>query len=64
MNISIRQAQPQDAGKIAPLIINAIGEIADHMTAQKEPQAVLKKVEDMIRGEHTRHATAILIQLS
>lgn len=56
MNISIRQAQPQDAGKIAPLIINAIGEIADHMTAQKEPQAVLKKVEDMIRGEHTRHS--------
>ncbi|EIM07603.1 acetyltransferase [Planococcus antarcticus DSM 14505] len=56
MNIIIRQARPEDAEKVAPLIINAIGDIANHMTAQKEPEAVLEKVEDMIRGEHTRHS--------
>ncbi|KAA0959063.1 GNAT family N-acetyltransferase [Planococcus sp. ANT_H30] len=56
MNIIIRQAQPDDAKKVAPLIINAIGDIANHMTAQKEPAAVLEKVEDMIRGENTRHS--------
>lgn len=56
MNILIRQAQPQDAEKVAPLIINAIGDIANHMTAQQEPAAVLEKVEEMVRGEHTRHS--------
>lgn len=56
MNIIIKQARPEDAEKVAPLIINAIGEIADHMTAQKEPEAVLEKVEEMIRGEYTRHS--------
>lgn len=56
MNTLIRQARPNDAKKIAPLIVNAIGEIANHMTAQKDPDAVLKKIEDMIRGDHTRHS--------
>lgn len=56
MNVIIRQARPEDAEKIAPLIINAIGNIANHMTAQQEPEAVLEKVEDMIRGEYTRHS--------
>ena len=56
MNVIIRQARPEDAEKIAPLIINAIGNIANHMTAQKGPAAVLEKVADMIRGEHTRHS--------
>lgn len=56
MEISIRQARPSDAEKVAPLIINAIGDIANHMTAQKEPEAVRKKVEEMVRGENTRHS--------
>ncbi|MBD8014726.1 GNAT family N-acetyltransferase [Microbacterium sp. APC 3898] len=56
MNVIIRQARPEDAENVAPLIINAIGEIADHMTAQKEPGAVLEKVAEMVRGEHTRHS--------
>lgn len=56
MNVIIRQALPENAEKVAPLIINAIGEIANHMTAQKEPEAVLEKVADMIRGENTRHS--------
>lgn len=56
MNILIRQAQPEDAEKAAPLIINAIGDIANHMTAQQKPAAVLKKIEEMVRGEHTRHS--------
>lgn len=56
MNIIIRQARPEDAEKAAPLIINAIGGIANHMTAQHEHGAVLEKIEDMIRGENTRHS--------
>lgn len=56
MELTIRQAQSADAEKIAPLIINAIGDIANHMTAQREPEAVLEKIEDMIRGENTRHS--------
>lgn len=56
MNIIIRQARPEDAEKAAPLIIHAIGEIANHMTAQTEPEAVLEKVKAMICGEHTRHS--------
>ncbi|EGA88849.1 acetyltransferase [Planococcus donghaensis MPA1U2] len=56
MEISIRQALPSDAKKVAPLIINAIGEIANHMTAEKDPAAVREKVACMVRGENTRHS--------
>jgi ribosomal protein S18 acetylase RimI-like enzyme len=56
MNLAIRQAQPKDAEVLAPLIINAIGGIANHMTAEEEPEAVLQKVETMVRGQRTRHS--------
>ncbi|ANU22175.1 GNAT family N-acetyltransferase [Planococcus donghaensis] len=56
MEISIRQALPGDAKKVAPLIINAIGKIANHMTAEKDSVTVREKVEDMVRGENTRHS--------
>ncbi|MCH4825961.1 MAG: GNAT family N-acetyltransferase [Planococcus sp. (in: firmicutes)] len=56
MEIAIRQANPSDAEKVAPLIINAIGKIANHMTAQKDSEAVREKVENMVRGENTRHS--------
>ncbi|MDN7245047.1 N-acetyltransferase [Planococcus shenhongbingii] len=56
MNLTIRQATPEDAEAVAPLIINAIGDIAAHMTAESEPEAILHKVEAMIRGCNTRHS--------
>lgn len=56
MNLRLRQAMPEDAKAAAPLIVNAIGEIANHMTAEQEQEAVLEKVEAMVRGEHTRHS--------
>lgn len=56
MNFQIRQARPDDSQAIAPLIVNAIGEIADHMTAENQPEKILQKLQAMIEGEHTRHS--------
>lgn len=56
MNLTIRQAAPNDAEAVAPLIINAIGDIAANMTAETEPDAILQKIEAMIRGKNTRHS--------
>lgn len=56
MNFNIRQAQPADSKAIAPLIVNAIGEIANYMTAENEPERILQKLQAMIEGEHTRHS--------
>lgn len=56
MDIKLRQARPEDGTAAAPLIVNAIGDIANHMTAQQEPQLVLAKISDMVRGKHTRHS--------
>lgn len=56
MDLNLRQATPEDALAAAPLIVNAIGDIAKHMTAQQEPQLVLAKISDMVRGKHTRHS--------
>lgn len=56
MNLVIRQALPKDAEALAPLIVNAIGNIANHMTGAEEPDAVLQKVEAMVRGQRTRHS--------
>ena len=56
MNFKIRQAQIGDSKAIAPLIVNAIGDIAGHMTAETEPQAILQKLELMVEGENTRHS--------
>ena len=36
MDITIRQAQPADAEQAAPLIIDAIGDIAKRMTGETE----------------------------
>lgn len=56
MDLTIRQATANDAEAVAPLIINAIGDIAAHMTAETEPDAIVQKIEAMIRGENTRHS--------
>ncbi|HSP23527.1 MAG TPA: GNAT family N-acetyltransferase [Planococcus sp. (in: firmicutes)] len=56
MDIRLRQARPEDGAAAAPLIVNAIGDIANHMTAQQEPQLVLAKISDMVRGKNTRHS--------
>lgn len=56
MELKLRQAQPEDGAAAAPLIVNAIGDIAKHMTAQEDPQLVLDKINDMVRGTKTRHS--------
>lgn len=56
MDLTIRQATANDAEAVAPLIINAIGDIAANMTAETEPDAIVQKIEAMIRGKNTRHS--------
>lgn len=56
MELKLRQARPEDGTAAAPLIVNAIGDIAKHMTAQENPQLVLDKIKDMVRGTQTRHS--------
>ncbi len=56
MNLMLRQALPEDGAAAAPLIVNAIGDIANHMTAQEDPQLILDKITDMVRGTKTRHS--------
>ena len=36
MSITIRQAQPQDAHAVVPLIIDAIGDIAHRLTGEQD----------------------------
>lgn len=40
LKINIRKAEPSDAKKSVPLIIDAIGEIAERMTGETEPEKV------------------------
>lgn len=56
MELKLRQARPEDGTAAAPLIVNAIGDIAKHMTAQENPRLVLDKIKDMVRGTKTRHS--------
>lgn len=56
MELKLRQARPEDGTAAAPLIVNAIGDIAKHMTAREDPRLVLDKIKDMVRGTKTRHS--------
>lgn len=56
MNFKLRKATPHDAPEIAPLIYDAIGDIAHRLTGETEEQAVLSTLEAMIRAENNRHS--------
>ncbi len=55
MNVHIRQATPDDASKIAPLIYEAIGDIANRLTGEQTPSAIVGTLETMIQSENNRH---------
>lgn len=44
MSITIRQAQPQDAHAVVPLIIDAIGDIANRLTGEQSTEAVIQEL--------------------
>lgn len=56
MEITIRQAQPADATQAAPLIIDAIGDIAKRMTGETEWKKVEEELCLLFKREDNRHS--------
>ncbi|MEG0380735.1 MAG: GNAT family N-acetyltransferase, partial [Kurthia sp.] len=56
MSITIRQAQPQDAQTVVPLIIDAIGDIANRLTGEQEPAAIERELAVLFKREDNRHS--------
>ena len=55
MQIYIRQALPEDAPSIAPLIFDAIGEIAHRLTGESIHSNVIAGLEELVRATDNRH---------
>lgn len=56
MNFTLSVAQPEDRFQIAPLIYEAIGDIAFRLTGEKEEQKMLKKLETLVALDNNRHS--------
>ena len=56
MSITIRQAQPQDAHAVVPLIIDAIGDIANRLTGEQSAEAVMQELTVLFQREDNRHS--------
>lgn len=56
MTITIRQAQPQDAHAVVPLIIDAIGDIANRLTGEQSAEAVIRELTILFQREDNRHS--------
>ena len=56
MNISIRNARKEDAQDAVPLIMEAIGDIAMHMTGETEEAKVTKEFEHLFTRTDNRHS--------
>ena len=56
MKLLVRQATAHDAEQIAPLIYEAIGDIAARLTGAQEDKAILEGLEELVRGEDSRHS--------
>ncbi|MGM9950165.1 MAG: GNAT family N-acetyltransferase [Lysinibacillus sp.] len=56
MNLLVRQATAYDAKQIAPLIYEAIGDIAGRLTGAREDKAILEGLEELVRSEDNRHS--------
>ena len=55
MQIHIRQALPEDAPSIAPLIFDAIGDIAHRLTGESIYSNVIAELEELVRATDNRH---------
>ncbi|KGR87189.1 GNAT family N-acetyltransferase [Lysinibacillus odysseyi] len=56
MNLLVRQASMLDAEDIAPLIYEAIGDIAARLTGAQEDKAILEGLKELIQSEDNRHS--------
>ena len=55
MDIYIRQSLPEDAPSIAPLIFDAIGDIAYRLTGERVHRNVIAELETLVRATDNRH---------
>ncbi|MGB2991533.1 MAG: GNAT family N-acetyltransferase, partial [Paenisporosarcina sp.] len=56
MNILIRKARPADAESAVPLIIEAIGSIAEQMTGETDATAIQQELIHLFKCEDNRHS--------
>lgn len=56
MTIIIRQAQIQNASSIAPLIYDAIGDIANNLTGEQELDKILTSLQQFVTETTNRHS--------
>ena len=56
MNTVIRRAYPSDAENVAPLIIDAIGDIAERMTGEIETEKVVQGMCELFRRDDNPHS--------
>lgn len=56
MTVRIRKARPEDAEIAVPLIIDAIGDIAQQMTGEKDAEAVTEQLIHLFQREDNRHS--------
>lgn len=56
MNITIRQAERHDAKAVAPLIYDAIGDIANNLTGEEEVSQILAALEQYVTETTNRHS--------
>lgn len=54
--ILIRPSVPTDALQVAPLIYEAIGDIADRLTGETEPHKIIEQLEMLFKGTKNRHS--------
>ena len=54
--VVIRKAVPSDAEKAVPLVIDAIGDIAERMTGENEPLAIEQSLCDLFRRDDNPHS--------
>lgn len=56
MDINVRLARLDDAPFVAPLIVDAIDEIANRLTGEDEPKAILDSLEELFKRTDNRHS--------
>ena len=56
MDIIVRPARLDDAPFVAPLIVDAIDEIANRITGEDEPKAILNSLEELFKRTDNRHS--------
>ncbi|MEG0471974.1 MAG: GNAT family N-acetyltransferase [Solibacillus sp.] len=56
MTIFIRQAEIADAKAIAPLIYDAIGDIANNLTGEQELPKIVATLEQLVKDTSNRHS--------